>query len=104
MSIDTVFKPIGSTYVIATTAVQLSVVGDPGGATTYRVRNTASTAQYFSWGPTNAVTCTAPVAGTPQARTIGMLPTSVETFELPAGSWVIGNTGSAFEFTPGQGA
>ena len=46
----------------------------------------------------------APTDGVPSDNTIGMLPGSVETFELPPGVWVIGNAASAFEFCGGQGA
>jgi hypothetical protein len=108
MSIDTAFKPTAATITVGTAAVQVSQVGGPGAITTYRVRCLAATGQtYFSWGPTAAIAA-ANLATTPPAPTspgsVGMFPSTVETFELPAGSFVIAAAAAAFEFTPGQGA
>jgi hypothetical protein len=115
VSIDTSFKPTAATIPVSTAAVQLSQVGGPGAITTYRVRCLAATgtSAYFSWGATAAIATAnlanvaALIAGTSSApATIGMFGLTTEVFELPAGSFVIGNSANpaGFEFTPGQGA
>ena len=109
MSIDTCFKPTAATISIGTTPVAVSQVSGPGAVTTYRVR--CLVAAYLSWGPTsaqataNAVAQAGLIAGTGQAaNTVGMFASSVETFELPAGSFLVASAALAFEVTPGQGA
>jgi hypothetical protein len=105
MSIDTTFKPVGQTVVVSTTAVQVrSLAADPGGTLSIRVRNLSGSAQYFSWGSTSSVTCTAPAAGAPQPNTIGMIGSSVETFEIPQAAYFIASSSTGFEMTPGQGS
>lgn len=105
MAVDTVFKPIGPLTFVGAVATQ--VVGKDGsGHCSYRVRNlNTAAAQYFTWGQANTVTAAAaPIAGTPAPNTIGMLPNSVETFEIPAGVFFIAATATGFEFTSGQGS
>ena len=104
MSVDTIFKPIGSTTLVGVTPVQLNSQGNnSGGMVSVRIRNLLGTAQYFSWGTSASVSVTVPTAGVPSPNTIGMLQTSVETFELPPNAWVVANAAAAFEMTPGQG-
>ena len=109
MAFTSAFSPFGSTVLVGTTAVQVSTSNntDP---TNYRVKNMLSTTQYFTFKapqPNNAtqtITVTAPIAGTPSAQTIGMLPYSVEIFGgLPANSWFKADAAAAFEITPGEG-
>jgi hypothetical protein len=103
MSVDTVFKPQGPSTLVGVTAVQIPNGGS--GTTSFRVYNTVATEQCFTWGQTAAVVAAGPpTAGVPSPTTICMLPTSVETFEIPSNSWFIGNAGSAFVFVAGQGA
>ena len=97
---DQPFCPTGPTVVVATTAV--NVVNNTYGGGSFRVRNTAATAQYLTWGVDATVTSAVPVAGTPALRTVGMQPGSVEVFGN-IGPFFIGNTGSAFEITQGTG-
>lgn len=105
MSVDTTFKPLGVTTLVVNAAVQLPASQASGsGAYMFRVRNLSSSAQYFTWGTNNGIVSQTPAAGTPAANTIGMIPTSVETFEIPGGSWVIASTATGFEFTPGIGS
>lgn len=104
MSVDTVFKPIGPLTLVGIAAIKVCL-NDGSGMSTYRVRNTAGTVQYFTWGVSSTVVFAGiPTAGAPSPNTIGMLAGSIETFEIPAGVYFIGNVGSAFEFTAGQGA
>lgn len=106
MSIDTTFKPQGPTALVVATAIQVPNGGS--GITSFRVRNLATVAQYFSWGKTAAqatlLAGIAPIANTPSFNTIGMLPSSVETFEIPGDSFFIAGTVTGFEFTAGQGS
>lgn len=97
---DQPFVPTGPTVVVGTAAV--NVVNNTYGGGSFRVRNTAATSQYLTWGPDSTVASVVPVAGTPALRTIGMLPGSVEVFGN-IGPWFIGNTGSTFEITQGTG-
>jgi hypothetical protein len=105
MSVDTTFKPLGPTTLVVNAAVQLPNSQASGsGAYMFRVRNLAAAVQYFTWGSTSSVTSLTPAAGAPAPNTIGMIPTSVETFEIPGGSWVIASSATGFEFTPGIGS
>ena len=71
----------------------------------------STSAQYFKWAaplPSDAAVTVpaivAPVAGTPSVNTMGMLPSSVETFSgLPANAWFLADAAGAFEITPGEG-
>lgn len=108
MSTTAAFCPQGSTVLVTNAAVQVPGEATGGVAQSYRVRNLASTPQYFTWGATNAVTSVgAPTAGVPSANTIGMLGSSVETFVINAPGagtlWFIASTATGFEFTPGEG-
>lgn len=105
MSVDTLFKPLGPLTLIGTSAVQVVQQGNANaGVLSFRVRNLLSTAAYFSWGPAAVGAPVAPTAGVPSPNTIGMLPTSVETFEIPAYSYFIASAAAAFEIQPGQGS
>jgi hypothetical protein len=92
------FAPSGPTLLVAATAVGIQA----SSTNSYRVRNLSASAQYFTHGPTNAVTSLAPSAGIPAANTIGMIAGSVEVFTglLP---WMIASSATGFEVTPGDG-
>lgn len=103
------FRPTGPTVVVDNTARQVTS-STSSNDQQYRIRCTAASAAYFTYstanitgGGTPSMTLTAPVAGTPQANTIGMLPNSVEVFTLPAGAWFLAAAAN-FEVTPGEGA
>jgi hypothetical protein len=103
MSLDTVFKQSGPAVLVGVTAVQ--VCPAQAGVYTFRVVNSVATLQSFTWGKLSTITALGPpTAGVPSANTITMLPSSVETFEIPGDSYFIGNAGSAFYFHPGSGA
>jgi len=103
MSVDTVFKPLGPTVLVTNVAVQVTTA-NPDTDLTYRVRNLAAAAQYFTWGAASTVTSIgAPTAGVPSANTVGMLPNSVETFEIPSNQYFIASSATGFEMTPGKG-
>lgn len=106
MSVDTVFKPLGPTSLVVATAVQLpSPLQSGSGAYMFRVRNLSTSAQYFTYGQNAAITSLTPAAGAPAPNTIGMIPTSVETFELSGNDlFVIASSATGFEFTPGIGS
>lgn len=97
---DQPFCPTGPTTVVATAAV--NVVNNTYGGNSFRVVNTAATAQYLTWGSSNSVVSAVPVAGTPAQNTLRLLPGSVEVFGN-IGPWFIGNAASAFEITQGTG-
>jgi hypothetical protein len=106
VSIDTVYKPTGPTVLVTNVATQVATQ-NAGGVYMFRVRNLAAVAQYFSWGRTAAAATAlggaAPTAaGTP--NTIGMIASSVETFEIPCDSFFIASSATGFEFSPGQGS
>jgi hypothetical protein len=106
------FSPMGnSTYFVdSSAAVQVLSVGSLQ-AMNYRVRNLSLVAQ--AWfqtsppGPSAAapanMAATAPAAGSPSVRTIGMLPASVEVFTLAPNSWFIASAGASFEICVGDG-
>ena len=109
MAYNSPFSPFGPTYLVGTTSVQVKSTNNDQ-PTSYRVRNLLGTSQYFSYLPpqpgdaTQSITVTAPVAGTPSANTIGMLPYSVEIFGgLPGNAWFEADAAAAFEITPGEG-
>ena len=109
MAYNSPFSPFGPTYLVGTTSVQVKSTNNDQ-PTSYRVRNLLGTNQYFSYLPpqpgdaTQSITVTAPVAGTPSANTIGMLPYSVEIFGgLPGNAWFEADAAAAFEITPGEG-
>ncbi len=109
---DNAFTPFGPTYAVTGSAVQVLASVNIGQSTSYRVRNLSSAAAYFVWSPAlsptstvapSTITGTAPVINSPQANTIGMLATSVETFCLPSRAWFLALAGGTFEVTPGEG-
>lgn len=107
MSNNSAFSPFGPTYVVGQSPVQIKCSGNMR-ATSYRMRNLNTGAQYFSWAADNGVTPTmtviAPVQGTPQSQTLGMLGTSVEVFSnLPPDAWFCSTGAALFEVTPGEG-
>jgi hypothetical protein len=108
MSIDTVFKPQWPNSFVGTAGVQLSAMANGTGITSFRVRNLAAVVQYFGWGSTAAqavanATAT-PAAGLPVQNNIGMLPSTVETFEIPGNMFFAAATTTGFEFCGGQGS
>ena len=110
MAYNSSFSPFGPTVLVGTSSVQVKSSNNES-PTSYRIRNLSTSAQYFRWAaplPSDtAVTVPAivtPVDGTPSVNTIGMLPSSVETFSgLPANAWFIANAAAAFEITAGEG-
>jgi hypothetical protein len=97
---DKPFSPSGPTTLVDNTARQIGTAPGPGN---YRVRNLATTGQYFTHGATSSVTSVgAPTGGSPSANTIGMAGSGVEVFSglLP---WMIASTSTGFEVTPGDG-
>lgn len=110
MSNNSAFSPFGPTYVVGQSPVQVRCSGNMQ-ATSYRFRNLQTSAQYIAWmaappggGPPTFPTVTAPVQGTPQAQTLGLLGTSVEVFSnLPPDAWFQSTQAANFEVTPGEG-
>lgn len=76
---DHPFSVGGPTYLIATTATQIP----PGTGQSFRIVNPNAALQYIAWGLTNAVTVTAPGAGTPQANTIAIPASGERTVVIP---------------------
>ena len=103
---DGAFTPKGPTVLVGVNAVQVPT-SDGTAATSYRVRNILSTAQYLTWYPkTNTppnITATAPTASTPAPFTMGFAGSSTETVVFPANCWLKADTVAAFEVTPGEG-
>ena len=97
---DHPFAPGGPSYLIGVTATQIP---SPAGQS-YRIVNILAAVHYIAWGPTNGVTVTAPVAGTPQPNMIGLLPNTERTITVPGGNlfW-IADIAAAFLVTPGDG-
>lgn len=108
MSNNSAFSPFGPVYVVGQVPVQILCSGNMR-ATSYRVRNLNTGAQYFSWAAANGVLpptmiVIAPVQGVPQPQTIGMLGTSVEVFSnLPPDAWFCSTGAALFEVIPGEG-
>lgn len=94
---DLAFAAVGPTVFVGTTPIQLSAGGS------VRVRNLSASAQYFTYGNASSVTSVTPAAGSPAINTYGMLGNSVETFNLPTGAWIVAQTATGFEMTPGSG-
>jgi hypothetical protein len=110
VSIDTVFNPQPMTAFIGAAAAQILTSSD-GAPYMFRVRNLSTTPQYFAWGVSaaaaTAALATSPptgVGGAASTNVIGMIGSSVETFEIPVTSWFIASTATGFEFTPGRGS
>ena len=110
MAYNSSFSPFGPTVLVGTSSVQVKTTNNDN-PTSYRVRNLSTSAQYFKWAaplPNDAAVTVpaivAPADGVPSTRTIGMLPSSVETFSgLPANAWFLASAAGAFEITPGEG-
>lgn len=103
------FTPFGPTYLVDTGApVQVKSGSGAPAPTSYRIRNTSSSANYFAWAPalpSGSVPlfgAAAPTAGNPAVNIMGMIGASVEVFQLPANCWFIANL-TALEITPGEG-
>lgn len=108
MSTVNAFTPMGQTYLVTTSSVQIPT-NNNSYAVSYRVRNLLSTAAYLAWAPADPLgasvtvgSASAPSAGSP-AAVLGFLPNSVEVVQLPPNVWVKAGTASAFEITPGEG-
>lgn len=101
MSVDTTFKPIGATYLLAAASAAARIMPD-GGSTTTTVRVYCRTAGYLTWGPLQTIAAAAaPVAaGTP--NTMGF-PVGVWYIEIPGNSWMRNDATGVFELTAGQG-
>lgn len=102
---DAPFAPGGQSYLVSNTAVQIPM----GAGQSFRIVNLSAvgTPQYLAWGTTNAVAVTAPVAGTPQPNTIGLLGGTERTIRLPAAAqgpyyWVA-SAATGFLVTQGDG-
>ena len=110
MAYNSSFSPFGPTVLVGTSSVQVKSTNNDN-PTSYRIRNLSTSTQYFKWAaplPSDAaVTVPAivlPADGIPSVNTMGMLPSSVETFSgLPANAWFLANAVGAFEITPGEG-
>ena len=103
------FTPMGQTYLVGTSSVQVKAEGNQT-PTTYRIKSLLSTTQYLRWAPPDptgtAITVgsvTAPSAGTPSSNTIGFFPGAVEIVAMPANVWLKSDAVGAFEVTPGEG-
>lgn len=109
MSNNSAFSPFGPTYVVGQSPVQVNATQNMN-TTSYRIRNLQTTQQYISWqsAPPNGgipvMTVVAPVQGTPQPQTLGLLGTSVEVFSnLPPNAFFCSTGAANFEVTPGEG-
>lgn len=102
------FQPKGPTYLVTTTAVQVST-SDNTPAAGYRVRNLSTvSAGYIAWYPPIAVgaptiTSIPPSVLTSAPNTIGIVAGAVEKFVLPPNAWLQASAGAQFEVTPGEG-
>ena len=105
---DSAFTPQGPTYTVSGAPVQ-AISSNRQGCSNYRIRNLATSVQYFGWAPPlpsgNAptVSAAAPTPLNPSANTIGMVASSVEVFSLTPNAWFNCGTGATFEVTPGEG-
>lgn len=99
---DHPFVAGGPTFFVTNAAVQIP----PGVGASFRVVNLAAvgTPQYLAWGPTNAVTVTAPTAGNPQPNTLGMLGGTERVITIPnQGQFFIASAATGFLITQGDG-
>ncbi|WP_233854111.1 hypothetical protein [Paraburkholderia sp. HD33-4] len=95
------FAPSGPTVFVGATATQIGQ--NVRVSNSYRVRNLSTSVQYFTTGATSSVTSASPPsAGVPAVATIGMLPSSTETF-TGLGDFMIASSATGFEVTPGDG-
>jgi hypothetical protein len=102
---DAPFAPGGPSYLVTNVAVNI-----PNGAgNSFRIVNLTAvgTPQYLSWGLASSVAVTAPIAGTPQANTLGFLGGTERTIRLPANTdgpfWWIASSATGFLVTAGDG-
>jgi hypothetical protein len=100
---DHPFAPGGQTYQIGTAAVQIPV----GAGNSFRIVNLLAAVTYIAWGPTNAVTVTAPGLGTPQTNTLALPPNAERTICIPVNAqgplWWIASALVACNVTQGDG-
>lgn len=99
---DHPFAVGGPTYFVTNAAVQIP----PGTGQSFRIVNLAAVGipQTIGWGLTNAVTATAPVAGTPQANTLVLLGGTERTFCIPTQNlFFIASAAAGFMVTQGDG-
>lgn len=99
---DHPFAAGGPTFLVTNVAVQIP----PGAGQSFRIVNLAAvgTPQYLAWGLTNGVTVTAPVAGTPQPNTLGMLGGTERTITIPTQAlFFIASAAAGFLVTQGDG-
>jgi hypothetical protein len=99
VSLETTFKPMQPTVIVTTATVQAVApsVGNAGVAS-FRVYNAAAAAQIIGYG-TSATNAAAVIPG----NAVTVPPGASCYMDLPAATWFIGNTGSTFQVTPGQG-
>jgi hypothetical protein len=99
---DHPFAVGGSSYFVTNAAVQIP----PGAGQSFRIVNLAAvgTPQTIAWGLTNAVTATAPIAGTPQANTLVLLGGTERVVCIPTqGLFFIASAATGFMVTQGDG-
>lgn len=103
MSIDTTFKPIGSTFTLAPAAgaaIQIMPTGMGMSTTTVRVR--CGVAGYLTWGPQASLAAAAAPAATGSPNTLGF-PTGVFYIEVSGVMYFRNDAAGGFELTAGQG-
>lgn len=92
----------GATYLVANTAVQIPAAA--GQSVRIVSLAAAGTLQHLSWGLTSSVTTTAPIAGTPQFNTVGILGATERTITVPTPAlYWIASASTGFEITIGDG-
>jgi len=105
---NSAFTPFGSTYLVGTSAVQVTTSNNmyPTG---YRIVNLTSSLVRISWQPqepfdgTSTPVVTAPTAGVPSANTLSIPANGVAVFAgIPPNAWFIASAASV-EITPGEG-
>jgi hypothetical protein len=109
VSIETTFKPLTMTSLVATTATQIGGVSATGGTgqqlgvTSFRIHNNSAAKHILGWGQTAAsAVATAAAANAPQ-NSITLEIGAVVYLELPYGTFFIGDASSTFEITGGMG-
>lgn len=94
------FQPTGPTILVAATAVNILQYSTTN---SYRIRNLAASAQYFTYGQLSSVTSLQPAAGVPANNTLSMNANEVKTFTLSGAVFMIASSATGFEVTPGDG-
>lgn len=102
------FDPTLGGYTIVVGSTAATQVASPTNTgivpPSYRVRNTASTQSYLTWGVSSTITAAAVTSSaTTGINTLGMVGNSVEVFKLPQGAWYIASSTGSFEITAGEG-